>query len=180
MDEFIDYEKLDEEYPDLVLHLENPETDYFDYEDLDFLFPDLLINFEDYEYIVPFDYEKLDAEFPELLDFSKYLPTFFVRKDNIKTDHAKFGVDYIDFLNALNSTAFPNSLSKIKSASLNFILLCSNFARKLKRVYLNSDNSVIRRASSAIVILFLNRSSLITSFMSVFESMSIFIPMFIF
>ena len=119
MDEFIDYEKLDEEYPDLVIHQDSPgsETDdYFDYEELNSLFPDLLINFEDYEYIVPFDYEKLDAEFPELLDFSKYLPTFFVRKDNIKTEHAKFGVDYIDFLNALNSTAFPNSLSKIKSA----------------------------------------------------------------
>lgn len=119
MDEFIDYEKLDEEYPDLVIHQDSPDSetdDYFDYEELNSLFPDLLINFEDYEYIVPFDYEKLDAEFPELLDFSKYLPTFFVRKDNIKTDHAKFGVDYIDFLNALNSTSFPKSLSKIKSA----------------------------------------------------------------
>ena len=83
MDEFIDYEKLDEEYPDLVLHLENPETDYFDYEDLDFLFPDLLINFEDYEYIVPFDYEKLDAEFPDLLIDSKNLPTYLIKKKTV-------------------------------------------------------------------------------------------------
>lgn len=115
MDEFIDYEKLDEEYPDLVLHLENPETDYFDYEDLDFLFPDLLINFEDYEYIVPFDYERLDAEFPDLLIDSKNLPTYLIKKDNIKTDHAKFGEDYIDFLYALKSSSSPNPLSKGKN-----------------------------------------------------------------
>ena len=115
MDEFIDYEKLDEEYPDLVLHLENPETDYFDYEDLDSLFPDLLINFEDYEYIVPFDYEKLDAEFPDLLIDSKNLPTYLIKKDNIKTDHAKFGEDYIDFLYALKSSSSPNPLSKGKN-----------------------------------------------------------------
>ena len=64
MDEFIDYEKLDEEYPDLVIHQDSPgsETDdYFDYEELNSLFPDLLINFEDYEYIVPFDYVILNS-----------------------------------------------------------------------------------------------------------------------
>ena len=76
MDGYDDYEKLDEEYPELVIHQANSDSetdDCFDYEKLDSLFPDLLINLEDYEYIVPFDYEKLNTEFPELSIFLLFL-----------------------------------------------------------------------------------------------------------